>query len=226
MEHGTVGGVYLVLPVNAAGGNDADGRLAVFHHADLHGRGLGAEQDGIVLGGVEGVLTIPGGMTGGGVEFGEVVALQLYLRALDHVKAHADEDFLHLVEHNAHGMLMTHRNLFGGHGHVYSLHLELPIQGCSGQGCLLLLQGCLNGGTNLVGLLTHHRALLGGKGAHLFEQCSEFTLFSQKTNAQVFQLSGFFCFIQSCQRHFFNVFQLLFHVAYSLSNIVSRWGSA
>ena len=28
------------------------------------------------------------------------------------------------------------------------------------------------------------------------------------------------------QRHFFNVFQLLFHVAYSLSNIVSRWGSA
>ena len=163
-------------------------------------------------------------MTGGGVELGEVVALQLHLGTLYHVKAHADEDFLHFIQHDAHGMLMTHGNVLGGHGHVHCLHLELTVQGS--QCRLFLLQGCLNGGTDLVGFLTHYGTLLGGKGTHLLEKRGELALFAQKTNPQVFQLSGFLCFIQSCQRHFFNVFQLLFHVAYSLSNIVSRWGSA
>ena len=112
---------------------------------------------------------------------------------------------------------MAHGNFLGGHGNVQRLSLKLPVQCGGSQCCLLLFQRLLNGGTDLIGLLAHNGTLLRGERAHLLEQSGEFSLLAQKTHTQVFQLRGFFCIFQSGQRHFFNVFQLLFHVAYSLS---------
>ena len=45
MEEGRVRGVERIGAVDAAGRDDADGRLLLFHHAHLHGRGLRAEQN-------------------------------------------------------------------------------------------------------------------------------------------------------------------------------------
>ena len=60
VEHGGVGGVHLVLAVHPAGGDHADGDAVGLHGPDLHGGGLGAEQDGGVLRQVEGVGSTPG----------------------------------------------------------------------------------------------------------------------------------------------------------------------
>ena len=45
VEHGGVGGVHLVLAVHPAGGDHADGDAVLLHSPDLHGRGLGPQED-------------------------------------------------------------------------------------------------------------------------------------------------------------------------------------
>ena len=215
MEHGAVGGVHLVLPVDPAGGDDADGGLPGLHDPDLHGRGLGPQKNGVVLGGVEGVLPVPGGMARGGIELGEVVALQLHLRAVHHVKAHADEDLLHLIEDDGHGMLVAQRHLGAGHGHVQRLGAELQVQGLGGQLLLLLLQILFNGGADLVGHLAHHRPLLRAQGTHHLQYGGEFALFAQEFHPQGLQLRGVRRGGEGFQRFFLNGFQLLLHSRFS-----------
>jgi hypothetical protein len=65
MEHGGVGGVHLVLAVDAAGREHADGQGAGLHGAYLHGEVWVRRQDAAVLGEIEGVRPLAGGMVGG-----------------------------------------------------------------------------------------------------------------------------------------------------------------
>lgn len=61
MEHRGVRGVGLVLAEHAAGGQHADGRLLLLHDADLHGAGLRAQKDFLVVRHIERVAAVAGG---------------------------------------------------------------------------------------------------------------------------------------------------------------------
>ena len=116
-----MGGVGFVGAVDAAGADDADGRLARGHDARLHGRGMRAQDDVVVD--VEGVLRVAGGMVLGQVEQFKVVVVVLDLRPFDHLIAHAHENFHQLFLHGVQGVgraggTGTHR-----HGHVDGLAL-------------------------------------------------------------------------------------------------------
>ena len=89
--------IDLVLAVDAAGGDDADGQGAGLHRVYLHRRGLGAQQDAAVVLEIEGVRPFAGGVAFVDVELGEVVFRLLDLGAVENFKAHAYEDVLDLV---------------------------------------------------------------------------------------------------------------------------------
>ena len=125
MEHRGVRGVGLILAEHAAGGQHADGRLLLLHDADLHGAGLRAQQDGIVVVKIEGVGAVAGGMALFDVQLREVVGGLLDLRAVDDLIAHADEDLLDLLQHAVHRVLVAHFHGLAGNGDIHGLGLEL-----------------------------------------------------------------------------------------------------
>ena len=167
MEHGGVGGIGLILPEHPAGGQNADGGLGVFHDPNLHGAGLGPQQHGIVIGEIEGVGAVPGGMALFDVQPCEVVVRQLHLRAFNNLVAHAHKGVLDLLEHLVHRMLMAHAVALAGDGHVDGLGGELCLQSGGVDGGLALFQLLLNGRADGVGHLAHDRPLLGAELTHL-----------------------------------------------------------
>ena len=170
MEHGGVGGVRLVLPVHAAGGDDADGGLVALHDADLHGGSLGAQQQGGVLSEIEGVRPLPSGMAFVGVQTGEVVICQLHFGAFRAGEAHAQEDFRHHVDDLVHGMTMPQLGLDAGDGHVQGLGSQLG---------LLVGDGLGQGLPDFVGDLADHRTFLGRQLAHLLQHGGQFAFLAQ-----------------------------------------------
>ena len=188
MEHGAVGGVHLILAVDTARRDDADGQRPGLHGVDLHGRGLGAQEDLAVRGEIEGVRPLPGGVPLVDVQLGEVILLPLHLRAVHDLKAHADEDVLDLIQDVVHGVLVPQLGLPAGQGHVDGLPLQLLLQHGLGHDLPPLLQQALDLAADLVGQLTHHRALLRGELAHLPQDRGHLALFAQVLDAQLLQL--------------------------------------
>src|SRR5680860_348516 len=95
VEHRAVGGVG-VAPVDLARDDHEDRRRLRLHRADLHRRGVGAQQQLGVRLDVEGVLEHPRRVSRRMVERGEVVVVVLDLRPLDHPVAEADHHVLDL----------------------------------------------------------------------------------------------------------------------------------
>ncbi len=66
------------------------GRRALFHRANLHGGGVGAQQ--AAVGEVKGVLLVARRMIGGRVQRVETMPLRLDVRAIGEREAHAAEN--------------------------------------------------------------------------------------------------------------------------------------
>ena len=96
------------------------------------------------------------------IESVKIVLGQLHLRAVQHSKAHADEDVLDLIQGDIHGMAVTGLVGLAGDGHIQGLSGQTVLQGLCLQLLTTALQGLLQGGTDLVGQLTHSGTLLGG----------------------------------------------------------------
>ena len=98
-EHPLVGGVDGLVAVAGAGHDHADRGAAAFEVADLHRRGVGAEQFAraavAVVRDPDRVPHVAGRVIGGDAQTVEVVALQFDIRPLDDVEAHVAEDALH-----------------------------------------------------------------------------------------------------------------------------------
>ena len=122
-----MGGIHLVLAVDPTGRDHADGDAVGLHGADLHGRGLGAQQNGAVFGEIEGVGPLTGGVALVDVQLGEVILRQLHLRAVHNFKAHAHKNVLDLVQHVVHGVLVAQVHRFPGQSHVQSLVFQLLL---------------------------------------------------------------------------------------------------
>ena len=146
-----MGGVHLVLTVDAAGGDDADGQGHGVHGPDLHGGGLGAEHHPAVLIKVEGVGPVTGGVALLGVEAVEVELGQLHLGAVQHGEAHADEDVLELIQGDIHGVPVAHRHGLAGDSDIQRLGLQPGLQRLGLQLPALGLQLGLQSGAHLVG---------------------------------------------------------------------------
>ena len=155
MEHGGVGGIGLVLAEHTAGCQHTQGRLVLLHEADLHGTGLGAQQDGVLIVEIEGVAAIPGGVSLFDVQPGEVVVRKLHFGTVHHGVAHAHEDILDLLQHHVHGMLVTQLHCVTGDGHVNGLGSQLCFQSPGTDGSLALFQLGFNFAADGVCHLTH-----------------------------------------------------------------------
>ena len=125
MEHGGMGGVG-VGTEDTAGYQHLDGRALGVHDADLAAAGLGAQHD--VLGHIEGVLHIPGGMVLGHVQAGEVVLVVLDLGAFVDFKAHTGENVDDLVLDQGDGMQAAGGVALAGQGDVHRLGLVAGFQ--------------------------------------------------------------------------------------------------
>ena len=196
VEHGGVSGVCLVLPVDPAGGDDADGRLAALHGADLHGRGLGAEEDGVILGivlaggDIEGVRPLTAWVTLLGVQLGKVVGGKLHLRAFCHVEAHADKDIGDLVDDLGDRVLVTKALLVAGDGDVHCLRRQLQIQCGLCKQLALGGNGVREGSADFIGQLTYRRALLRRQLARLLQESGQLALFAQILDPDGVQSGG------------------------------------
>ena len=96
MEHGRMGRV-VIAAVGAARHDHPIRRRAGLHGADLHRRGMGAQDQAARVGAVgpgqiEGVVVLTGRMVGRNVEGGEVVPVILDVRALGDAEAHIAQD--------------------------------------------------------------------------------------------------------------------------------------
>ena len=102
IEHRQMGGVDRLPAVDLAGHDDPDGRPALLHDPDLHGRGMRPEEQ--FLAEIERVPVIPGGVMGREVEGLEIVVLGFDLRPLGHGKPHGPEDALDLLFEDRQGV--------------------------------------------------------------------------------------------------------------------------
>ncbi len=123
----------------------------------------------------------------GRVQAGEVIVAQLDLRPLGDGEAHADEDFLGLVDHLAQRMHMADGDLTPGQGHVLPLGFQLALE-CLLRQCRTARLQCLGEiFTDLVGQLPHHGAFLGGERTHLLQNGSQLALFAQQLHTDGLQ---------------------------------------
>ena len=94
MEHRRMGGV-MVGPIGAARHNNTNWRLGGFHGADLHRRGVGAQNLALSLGigrQIESVMFLARRMLFGDVQRGEVVMVGFDIRPLGNGKSHLGKD--------------------------------------------------------------------------------------------------------------------------------------
>ncbi len=89
-KHGDVGGVGLVLAVDLARDDDADGGLPLLHDPDLDGRGVRPQEQ--VIADIERVPGVPGRVVRREVEGLEIVEISLDFGAILDAEAHLDED--------------------------------------------------------------------------------------------------------------------------------------
>ena len=112
LEHRRVRQVQVVAAIDLTGHDNPHWRLVALHIANLHRRGVRAEERGRpaetrdLAGEIQGVLHIPRRMLGGHVERFEVVVIVLDLGAFEHLIAEACENRLDLLAHDCQRMAM------------------------------------------------------------------------------------------------------------------------
>ncbi len=166
VEQRGMGGIHRVRTVNPPGGNNADGRLLLFHHAHLHGRRLRAQQDLVVD--VERVLCVTRRMVFRHIQRFKVIVVILHFRPADNVEAHSYEDFLDFVQLAAQRVLVPDLVAFPRQGNV-NFFLFQPMGGFRfadfrRAGSQLVF----NTRTHFVGQPAGFGPFFSGKTAHLF----------------------------------------------------------
>ena len=172
VEHGRVGHVRIPA-VGLARHDDPDRRPLRFHGADLHGRGVGAEQH--LFGHEQGVLHVPGRMVLGKVQGLEVVVIQLDLGAFGDVEAHAAEDGGDVLDGPGDQVPLAPDPSPAGQGHVQAQPRFRPGQ----QGLLTVFDRLGQILLDPVDQLAHFGPLGGGQFAHAPHQPGQAALGSQ-----------------------------------------------
>lgn len=168
---------------NTAGSDDTDRGLTMFHHADLHRRGMCAESDLLtarVFLDKESVLHIASGVVGGEVESGEKMPVVLDFDRFCDSEADASEDVGDLVHDDREDMAATEMRPIGRHREVVGRDVGLMSIDKS----LELLNLVLSDHFQLVKDLTQFLFLVIGDRLELFEEISDEALFAEILNAE------------------------------------------
>ena len=173
---------------HAARGDDADRRLMGLHHANLHTRGVGAQQhirslvDIGFLADEEGVLHVAGGMVEREVQGREHVVVVLNLRTFGDGEAEMREDLVDVATHDRQRVTGTF-HVGGGHAHV-----EAGIVAMLAFKLLqLLFHLLLNRVLQFVELHAHLLAELGGHVLEVGKQGRDDAFLAQISDAEFLQ---------------------------------------
>jgi hypothetical protein len=196
MEHRRVG-LVVVGAVDAARADDPHGRLAdPLHRPDLHGRGVGPEEDGPGLDAVaqrglvrvERVLHVARGVVGRDVQRFEVVPVELDLRPARDLVAEPREDAGDLLGRPGDGVAVPARDEPARRerhvdGRALQLRLELRLLEPAAGAVELLLDVRLDA----VRDLADARAVLGGELAHAAQHRGELALLAEEADPQLLE---------------------------------------
>ena len=152
-----------------------------------------------------------------GVELGEIIVCLLDFWAVHNLKAHVQEDFLHLVQHGIHRVFVSHRGLFPGYGHIQGFRVQTGFQGLAGEDGGMGFQGLLQAGPHVVGKLAHHGTQLRRKLAHLLQHRRQLAFLAQILHPQSVQPRRVLRRADGLQRAFPYGLQLFFHNIKTLS---------
>ena len=139
---------------------------------------------------VEGILRVAGRVILGQVHQLKVVMIQLHLRALHHVKAHAGEALDQLIHHQRDGVFAAHLGQGTRLGDINGLGLEGGGALGGADAGLGLVHAVGQPLAHLIDLRAHLRAFLRGQPAHALEQRGQLAFFAKHPHAQVFQGCG------------------------------------
>ena len=152
VKHRHVGGV-VIAAIRLAGDDHPLRRTSDEHAADLHRRGVGAEQPRIID--VERVLRIARGVSGRLVDQREVVAVVFNLGALDALEAELGEDPPHLAGGERHRAQAAATQWRRGPGEIERLHLQALRPSGALDGALAFVEGIADPLDQLVDHLPH-----------------------------------------------------------------------
>ena len=125
MEETVRAGADGLVPVNAAGTNDPDGRFLCFHHPRLHAARMRTQQPVGIAVNIEGILHVPRRMVLGQVEGGKIMPVVFDLGSLRYRKAQPSEDVDDLVANQRDGMMGAQRQHISG-------QTDIDLMGASG----------------------------------------------------------------------------------------------
>ena len=210
MEQRGVGSVNGVRTVNAARCNNADRRLALFHGANLHRRGLRAEHN--VIRNIEGILRVACRMILRNVQRLKVVVVELDLRAFRDREAKTEENLLELVEDDVQRMLLADHDLVARQGNVDGLGRELLFERCLLEQLFLLVDDGLDLSANVVDELADDRALLRSNVLHTLEQSGQLALLAEELDTRFIEGACIRRRSKLLLRGLQNALQLFFHI--------------
>ena len=188
VKHRRVGGIHGIAAIHPAGGHDPHRWGVVLQMADLHRRGVGAQQ--LAVRQIEGVLHVPRRVVGRDVEGSEVVVVGLDLGALLHPVAQARKDVHDLLDRADQRVAMARRREAGGHGHVEGFGGDALGHGRRFHRLQALAQQALHLFLEHVGPLAHQGALVPWQLAHGPQYARELALLAQQAHPQLFQVGG------------------------------------
>ena len=149
---------------------------------------MGPEYMGIVD--IKGIVHRPGGMMGRYIECLEVMVVVLYLRPLNHLKAHSGEEVFHPFNSFSDGMQTTEIDCPARQGDVDPLGFQSGVKRSRLQCCPLAIQP--------VGKLLFRRidqgtrlgSLISSQPPQGFQESGERAFLAQIIDPQLLQLSG------------------------------------
>ena len=176
----------------------------IFHKTDLHGAGLGTQQQGIFVVEVESVAAVTGRMAFLNVQTGEVIVGIFHFGAVHNGVTHANKNVLDLLQHHVHGMLMAHLDGVAGNGHIDGLGGQLGLQHLGTNSCLGIFQLLFDLCANSIGQCAHDGTLFCGQFAHHLQHSGQLALLTQVLDPELFQSGRGVGRFQGCQSSLFD----------------------
>ena len=197
MEHRRVG-LVIVGTIHTARRNDAARCAVLFHMADLHGAGVGAQHVRraiITLGAVhiERVHLGPRGVVAGDVQRVEVIEIGVDLRTFGNGEPHVGKDRRDLFDHLTDRVDRANARITGRQRHVQPFGFQTFVQRRIAQRLFLGGQGCVDLVLQRVQLGAHDLTLFRRHLAQLAHFQADLAFFANCLHTQIFQR----CFIAS-----------------------------
>ena len=183
-----MGGIHGVAAIHPPWGDYPHRRWVVLQVADLHWRGVGAQQ--LAIAQIKGVLHVPRGVMLGDVEGREVVVVALDLRPLRHPISQAGKDVDDLLDRADQWVAVARRREAAGRSDVNGFAGETLGHGCAFHCRKPLAKERLHLLFEHVGPLADQGPLIARQLAHGAEHARKAPLLAEQSHSKFFQFSS------------------------------------